>query len=93
MKRERESSEESQPSDDEVQIIRVGKRLRPNDASTKLEAVEWAEKHSVRSAAKKFRVDRQCIKDWMGKKIELLRQRCVLLVPSHVILGFLAIGL
>jgi hypothetical protein len=42
--------------------------------STKLEAIEWARKNSVHSAAKKFRVDRKCIRDWIKQENKLKQQ-------------------
>jgi hypothetical protein len=50
------------------------KRRRNNDANTKLEAIEWARKNSVHSAAKKFRVDRKRIREWTKQENKLKQQ-------------------
>ncbi|KAL3096204.1 hypothetical protein niasHT_026144 [Heterodera trifolii] len=50
------------------------KRHRNNDTVKKLEAVEWAQKNSIHAAAKKFKVDRKVIKDWMAHEDKLRKQ-------------------
>uniref|UniRef100_A0A914DF49 Brinker DNA-binding domain-containing protein n=1 Tax=Acrobeloides nanus TaxID=290746 RepID=A0A914DF49_9BILA len=47
---------------------------RNNDAATKLEAIKWARQNSIESAAKKFKVDRSCIKEWIKQSEDLKRQ-------------------
>ena len=61
------------------------KRHRNNNAATKLEAIDWAKKNSIHSAAKKFRVERSCIKDWIKNEIKLERQTSanILIVPEN----------
>ena len=74
-------------SEDEVQLHEdegtpKNNRKRHNyDAATKLEAVKWArenalhgKKFNVKSASKKFDVDRKCIKQWITQEGELKRQ-------------------
>lgn len=50
------------------------KRNRPNDAEKKLEVINWAKKVSIKSAAKKFGVDRMRVREWMGKESEIRQQ-------------------
>ena len=37
----------------------------PNDEATKLRAIAWAKKYGSSSAAKKFKVDQELVKDWI----------------------------
>ena len=53
----------------------AGRKRRNYDTAQKLEAVKYAKENSIHSAAKKFRVDRQSIKDWVKQEDELERQR------------------
>jgi hypothetical protein len=50
------------------------KRRRNTETITKLEAIEWARKNSVHSAAKKFRVDRKRIREWTKQENKLKQQ-------------------
>lgn len=68
-----DKDDEPQLHDDEEGVPK--KRYRSNDATKKLEAIEWARKSSINSASKKFRVDRKRIRDWMKQEAELKRQR------------------
>ena len=38
----------------------------------KLEAIAYAENNNISSASKKFNVDRKCIREWKGKREELI---------------------
>jgi len=67
------SDEELQLHDDEGALVNR-KRYRPNDAQKKIEVVEWAKKISIKSAAKKFDVDRKRIRDWMNKEGKIRQQ-------------------
>ncbi|KPD20254.1 helix-turn-helix domain-containing protein [Idiomarina zobellii] len=69
-----QEEEELQLDEDEgISINR--KRKRANDAVTKLEAVQWAQsKNSIKSAAKKFGVDRKLIRNWMKSEGEIRLQ-------------------
>uniref|UniRef100_A0A915NI48 HTH CENPB-type domain-containing protein n=1 Tax=Meloidogyne floridensis TaxID=298350 RepID=A0A915NI48_9BILA len=51
-----------------------GKQYRNNDAITKLQAIEWSKMHSITSAAKKFKVDRKSIRDWLKNEKKLNQQ-------------------
>ena len=53
----------------------AGRKRRNYDTAQKLEAVKYANENSIHSAAKKFRVDRHSIKDWVRQEDELERQR------------------
>jgi transposase len=65
--------EETQLHNDEGVLVNR-KRKRCNDAAKKLEAVKWAKEKSIRSAAKRFDVDRHQIKRWKKDERQLQRQ-------------------
>ncbi|KAL3113785.1 hypothetical protein niasHT_013844 [Heterodera trifolii] len=65
---------ESQNKENEGTPAKDNKRHRNNDAVKKVEAVEWAQKNSVNAAAKKFKVDRKVIRDWMAHEDKLRKQ-------------------
>ncbi len=66
--------EETQLHADEVTTT-SRKRLRHYESDFKLEVAGYALKNSIRSAARKFAVDRKRVKDWMSKKEQLERLR------------------
>ena len=65
---------EMQLHDDETTPV-AGRKRRNYNAARKLEVAKFARQHSIHSAAKKFRVDRKRVKDWMKQEDELERQR------------------
>uniref|UniRef100_A0A914HFV8 HTH CENPB-type domain-containing protein n=1 Tax=Globodera rostochiensis TaxID=31243 RepID=A0A914HFV8_GLORO len=65
---------EPQLHDDDDGIPVDRKRNRNNDAAKKLEAIEWARRNSIKSAAKKFRVDRKLVRRWMEQEDKLKQQ-------------------
>uniref|UniRef100_A0A914I1M4 HTH CENPB-type domain-containing protein n=1 Tax=Globodera rostochiensis TaxID=31243 RepID=A0A914I1M4_GLORO len=66
--------DEPQLHDDDDGILVDRKRYRHNDATKKLDAIEWAWKNSIKSAAKKFRVNRKSIQLWMKQEDKLKQQ-------------------
>uniref|UniRef100_A0A915MZS3 HTH CENPB-type domain-containing protein n=1 Tax=Meloidogyne javanica TaxID=6303 RepID=A0A915MZS3_MELJA len=50
------------------------KRYKNNNATTKLQAIEWSRLHSITSAAKKFKVARKSIRDWLQNEKKLNQQ-------------------
>lgn len=70
--------EELQLHNDEGAVV-SRKRRQNYDAATKLEAVNWARKNSIKgypnisSAAREFKVDRQRVKEWIKQENELKR--------------------
>uniref|UniRef100_A0A183BS96 HTH CENPB-type domain-containing protein n=1 Tax=Globodera pallida TaxID=36090 RepID=A0A183BS96_GLOPA len=66
--------EEPQLHDDDDSILADRKRHRNNDATKKLEAIEWARRNSIHSAAKKFRVNRRTIQEWIKQEDKLKQQ-------------------
>jgi hypothetical protein len=67
------SDEELQLHDDEGAPVNR-KQYRSNEAAKKLEAIDWAKKVSIKSAALKFNVDRKSIRKWMEDEGALKRQ-------------------
>uniref|UniRef100_A0A183BP15 RNA helicase n=1 Tax=Globodera pallida TaxID=36090 RepID=A0A183BP15_GLOPA len=59
---------------DDDGILADRKRHRNNDATKKLEAIEWARRNSIKSAAKKFGVDRKSIQRWIKQEDKLKQQ-------------------
>uniref|UniRef100_A0A183BK65 HTH CENPB-type domain-containing protein n=1 Tax=Globodera pallida TaxID=36090 RepID=A0A183BK65_GLOPA len=66
--------DEPQLHDDDDGILVDRKRHRNNEATKKLDAIEWARRNSINSAAKKFRVDRKSIREWMEQEGKLNQQ-------------------
>uniref|UniRef100_A0A914HDT8 C2H2-type domain-containing protein n=1 Tax=Globodera rostochiensis TaxID=31243 RepID=A0A914HDT8_GLORO len=58
--------------DDAILVDR--KRHRNNDATKKLEAIKWARRNSIKSAAKIFGVDRKSIQVWIKQEDKLKQQ-------------------
>lgn len=72
--RQREEEDEIQLHEEEEGMPMVRKRHRSNEAKQKLEAIDWARKNSVNSAAKKFRIDRKSVREWMKQEKKLIQQ-------------------
>ena len=48
-----------------------GEKVRSYTAKFKIEAVAFAEQHSISASAKKFKVDRRTVREWKSKKEEI----------------------
>uniref|UniRef100_A0A183BQD0 C2H2-type domain-containing protein n=1 Tax=Globodera pallida TaxID=36090 RepID=A0A183BQD0_GLOPA len=69
-----EDEDEPQLHDVDDDILTDRKRHRNNDATKKLEAIRWARRNSIKSAAKKFGVDRKSIQVWIKQEDKLKQQ-------------------
>jgi transposase-like protein len=62
-------------SEDEEELNIKSKILRSYTIKFKLEAIGFAQKHSIKSAARKFNVDRKRIREWITNKDRFKNQR------------------